>query len=448
MFHGIILSLGRSRAAALIPPMQSDDPKFICQHLAEEATDGYRYRFAWFTGYGRDLNWTCEDCAKSYPTAPEPWLPATPDWLAKNRDKIYWRGICGSPEFKHRQSGLSFSIRDLELEGGLGPFVDVRPVLGSPTCWQALSSNGRLVLFSTQEVKIITSVSLEDLGFEIVVGTGLCISPDNEFAVVFQVSGPNAALVNVKTGKIILKLSRGDYHCERSHFPAAFFRHEDRTYLIAASDWNRLDLYDPATGVMLSERGPTCYVNKERPPHYLDYFHGGLCVSPDQQFVVDNGWVWGGAGILRGWELPAWLHNEWESEDGPTTRVLAWREAWDEPVCWIDNFTLASWGWGDEEWMMPAAVLIDVRDGKQLQWFPGPKVRMSRAWPPVGLAESFFFDRYLFAVHDDIGTTVWDIKSGECLLTDPQVKPWRYHPGSKEFIEITLNGFRVGTLVG
>ncbi|WP_294399903.1 hypothetical protein [Prosthecobacter sp.] len=310
-----------------------------------------------------------------------------------------------------------------------------------------MSTTGRLVLFSTQETKILASVPLEDLGFEITGETGFCISPDNEFAVVSQASGPNAALVNVKTGKIISKLSRGDYHCENSHFPVAFFRNEDRTYLIAASDWNRLDLYDPATGKVLSERGPTCYVNKERPPHYLDYFHGGLCVSPDQQFVVDNGWVWHPMGFLRAWNLPAWLNNEWESEDGPTYRDLACREAWDEPVCWINNFTLASWGWGDEEWMVPAAVLIDVRDGKQLQWFPGPKVRMSGAWPPRRLTESFFFDQYLFAVHDNDGTTVWDIKSGDCLLTDPQVKPWRYHPDSKEFIEITQTGFRVSTLI-
>ena len=425
--------------------MQSDDPQFICQHLVEEAPN--RRMSVWFTGMGAELNWTCEKCAKNYPIPPDPWLPATPEWLALNRDKIYWLGICGTPEVKRRQIGLSFATRDLGLRDIKEPFVDVRPVFDAPNWWQGLSLTGKLVQFCTQDAKIITAVSLEDIGFEITAETGLCLSPGNQFAVLSQASGPNAALIDVGTGKTIKKLSRGDYHCENSHFPVAFFRHSAKTYLIAASDWNRLDLHDPASGKVLSERGPTCHVNNERPPHYLDYFHGALSISPDHQLAVDNGWVWHPMGVLRAWNLPAWLQNQWESEDGATTRDLACREIWDSPVCWIDNSILAYWGWGDDEWLLPEVVLTDVRDGRCLKWFPGPKVRQSGTWPPRKLAESLFFDHYLFAVDDDDGTTVWDIESGECLLTDPQVKPWRYHPDSKEFLEITPAGFRVSTLI-
>ena len=140
------------------------------------------------------------------------------------------------------------------------------------------------------------------------------------------------------------------------------------------------------------------------------------------------------------------MHNVWESEDGSSSRDLVTREYyWDGPVCWIDNSTIAFWGWGrDDDWLIPAAVLVDVRDGSQLSWFPGPGARKA---VPCNLAESFFFDHYLFAVDGEEGTTVWEIKSGECLLTDPQVKPWRYHPDSKEFIENMPTGFRVSTLV-
>lgn len=401
----------------------------------------------WFTGQGKDLNWVCEECAKNHPVPPEVWLPSTPEWLAANRERIYWRAICGNPEVKRTPSSLRFAKRDLEFGEAHGTYVDVRPVLGIPNRWLALSSTGRLVLFSTLDSEVIAALPLEELGFEITAETGMSLCPNNEFAVVAQASGPNATLVRVNTGKTITKLSRGDYHFENSHFPVAFFQHEGRTYLVAASDWNRLDIYDPASGKLLSERGPTCYVNDERPPHYLDYFHGGLCISPDHQFIVDNGWVWHPVGVLRSWNLPAWLHNRWESEDGPTTRDLACREIWDSPVCWIDDSTLAFWGWGDDEWLLPAVVLTDVRDGSRVKWFPGPKVRQSGAWPPRKLAESLFFDRYLFAVDDDEGTTVWDIESGDCLLTDPQVKPWRYHPDSKEFLEITPTGLRFSTLM-
>lgn len=427
--------------------MQSDDPQFICPHLAEGPTD--TDIFVWFTGHNKDLNWSCRACAGNYPTAPASWVPATPAWLAKNRDEVYWDGIRGAPAVKHRESGLSFANRDLELGDEWGNFVDARPVFGSPSCWRALSSKGKLVLLSTQEPRVIHSLTLEDLGFEITAETGLCLSPDNKFAVLTQASGPNAALINVETGKTIKKLSRGDYHFENSHFPVSFFRQKGKTCLIAASDWNRLDIYDPSSGEVLSERGPTRYENKERPAHYLDYFHGGLSISPDDQFIADNGWVWHPVGGIRSWSLKAWMDNKWESEDGPTSRTLAWRDYyWDGPVCWIDSVTLAYWGWGrDDEWLVPAVVLVDVRDGRQLKWFPGPKVRPPAVWPPRRLAESFFFDHYLFAVHDDEGTTVWDIDTGECLLTDPQVKPWRYHSDSKEFIEITPTGLRVSTLM-
>lgn len=425
--------------------MQSDEPQFICRHLAEGTKD--MDMFVWFTGHGKDLNWTCRACAESYPTAPDSWLPATKEWLAMNRDKVYWDGICGKPEVKHRQSGLSFVIRDLELKGGFGPFLDLRSVPGSPSCWQALSSAGRLVSFDSRNGEIISSVLLEGPGFEITSSTGLCLSPEGEFGVIFQASGSDAALMDLKSGKVIKTLSRGGYSSTSSHFSVAFFRYENKSYLIAASDWNCLEIYDPSSGRMLTERGPTQYAGDERPPHYLDYFHGGLSISPDQQYIVDNGWVWHPFGVLRAWNLPAWMHNVWESEDGSSSRDLASRAYyWDGPVCWIDNTTIAFWGWGrDDDWLIPAAVLVDVRDGSQLSWFPGPGARKA---VPCNLAESFFFDHYLFAVDGDEGTTVWDIKSGDCLLTDPKVKPWRYHPDSKEFIEITPTGFRVSTLVG
>lgn len=282
-----------------------------------------------------------------------------PEWLATNRDDMYWEGLVGKPEVKHRTSGLRFATRNLEVQGAATSFVDVRPVESRPSCWRALSATGQLISFSSTDGTILTSTPLNDLGFDITAETGFCLSPDDQFAVVSQASGPNAALAALHTSSTVRKFSRGDYHPENSHFPTAFFLHDGKMHLIAASDWNRLDLYDPATGNLLSERGPTHYISKERPPRCLDYFHGGLSVSPDHQHVVDNGWVWHPVGALRAWNLPAWLRNPWESEDGPTSWNLAWRDYFgDGPVCWINAATLAFWGWGkDDDWLVPAAVL-------------------------------------------------------------------------------------------
>jgi hypothetical protein len=45
--------------------------------------------------------------------------------------------------------------------------------------------------------------------------------------------------------------------------------------------------------------------------------------------------------------------NIWESEDGPTAIGLCAQDDWDQPMCWIDNRTLAAWGEdndSDAEW--------------------------------------------------------------------------------------------------
>jgi hypothetical protein len=44
------------------------------------------------------------------------------------------------------------------------------------------------------------------------------------------------------------------HHCM---FPVTFFTYENKGYLIAGKDWNRVDLYDPETGESLRERDCT-----------------------------------------------------------------------------------------------------------------------------------------------------------------------------------------------
>ncbi len=424
--------------------MESDDPKFICPHMVEKPDEF----LVWFTGVGKELNWACRECTAKYPEPPL-WVPVSDEWISKNRNEVYWDGIRGSPEVKHRTTDMCFLVSEVQAGEKWGDLVDAQPCLGRPGCWLTLSKTGKLMLFSSADSSWVEVCRLPELKFEITAETAICVSPENDFAVVSEASGPNAALVEVASGRLIKELSRGDYHPQNSHFPVAFFKHEGSLLLIAGSCWNRLDIYDPVSGDLLSERGPTNYVNNERPPHYLDYFHGSLRVSPDAQTVVDNGWVWHPVGGLRSWNLPAWLSNPWESEDGPTSRNLVWRDYfWDGPLCWINNTTLVFWGWGrDDDWLVPAAVVMDINGGNVLRWFPGPKVRKSQVWPPRKLADSFFYDRHLFSVSDEEGTSVWDIHTGECLLVDASVKPWRYHPDSKEFLEVLPHGFKLSKLV-
>ncbi len=49
-------------------------------------------------------------------------------------------------------------------------------------------------------------------------------------------------------------------------------------------------------------------------------------------------------------------------------------------------------------------------------------MRPPRAWPPRVPADSLFFDGYLFAVHDEDGTTAWDVATGERVCADATLR--------------------------
>ena len=133
---------------------------------------------------------------------------------------------------------------------------------------------------------------------------------------------------------------------------------------------------------------------------------------------MDNGWVWGPGGVVVAWSLRSWDENNvWESEDGPAKRSLCARHYfWGGPLCWIDDVTLAVWGYGnDDENLISAALLFDIESGRLVRWFAGP-------------TGSFTFDRHLFSCSASEGTSVWDVVTGDRLLHDPAFCPTVYHP--------------------
>jgi hypothetical protein len=177
---------------------------------------------------------------------------------------------------------------------------------------------------------------------------------------------------------------------------------------------------------------------EKHPPHYLDYFHGSLSISPDQQWVVDNGWAWHPVGSVVTWNIPRWLReNPYESEDGSSMLDLYDRTYyWDGPLCWINERVVAVWGYGDDELeLIPAVRLFDVVAEKELGWFAGPE-------------GTLIYDEYLFALSEQHGLTAWDVATGERVLAEPDFYPTRYHRGAKQFLQIDRqNGkMQIGTL--
>jgi hypothetical protein len=419
----------------------------ICQHLTA-APEEYHL---WFTGVGVDCHFVCPDCAGRYPELPTELVEATDALIDHCKSEASWQGICGRPEIKQRLTSLRFTHQSCSLRFPQDSrLIDIQPSVNTPGSWVALLSSGNLALLNPRGGDLEVLFPLTYLSFEIDQETALCLSPKQDYVAVYQVSNQDACVFDLRTGAISARTNRGTYRPENSHYPIAFFEREGRSLLVVATDWNRLDIIDPGSGELLTERAPTCYrKGEERPPHYLDYFHARLSVSPENNWIADSGWVWQPWGSVRSWNLGRWLkENPWEPEDGLSLRKLAGRAYyWDGPVCWIDDSTLAIWGWGeDDEWLIPAIRLLDVQDGQEIGWFAGPEARRPRAWPPKKLAPSLFFDQYLFSVHDEHGIGVWDIETGERLAQDASFAPINYHPASKEFLSSTADGITLSKL--
>jgi hypothetical protein len=127
----------------------------------------------------------------------------------------------------------------------------------------------------------------------------------------------------------------------------------------------------------------------------------------------------------------------WESEDGPSLRRPCYRfYLWDAPLCWLDDATLAVWGFGeDDEEMTPGIRRFDVRTGEELPGISGPEVAPFRAWPPgKERLGQLVFDRWLFAISPQHGTEVWDLTTGERLHYEPGFAPVCYDPRTQAFL--------------
>ena len=357
----------------------------VCVHL-DQAAD-WEYAKA-FSGVGIEYALVCTDC-RSHPEQIEANLrEVSPERFTQIEEGGSWDwdkdALIGRPQVLERATGLSFRHEKINLAGDIpGGIADIQPIRTSARPeWLVLAEDGDLFRVDLGRGSAQRLMNAFGAGPGLTPAWSLHVSPGGEMAAVVETRGRYGVVLDLEAGRPTMRLDRGTDHVEHSNFPAAFAEIDGRLLLVHGTDWNRLDISDPRTGDLLTDRSPTSYGRDEqRPQHDLDYFHGGLAVSPDGEWIVDNGWVWHPVGIVASWSLRRWLEdNPWESEDGPTKRDLCARNYyWDGPLCWIGGRTLAVWGYGnDEENLIPAAVLLRRRVGA-----PGPLVR--RAGRVTGL---------------------------------------------------------------
>jgi hypothetical protein len=96
-------------------------------------------------------------------------------------------------------------------------------------------------------------------------------------------------------------------------FSFTFAQIKGRVVAIHSMAWNQLDVSDPATGQLLTDRSPTSYRRSEdQSVRYLDYFHGAIPICPNSVRVVDDDWVGHQVGVPIGGD--EWLTGTLDHE--------------------------------------------------------------------------------------------------------------------------------------
>lgn len=428
--------------------------KKVCSHILSSKNERSGYIKS-FTGIGIEYDLVCRQCAEKPADINDNLQAVCIKCFAELEEKGYWEDLIGLPQILERQTNLCFKHRTIAIpELTSESILEIKPVESSTeSLWIALTASHKLFTLNLSDNSVQLMFDLSEADFDFKSYISLYISNDARFAAIANDFAENGIVVDLVNKKLTMFLERGDYCSYTTAFPVAFSYLDGRHLLIHGTDWNRLDISDPQTGELLTEREPSSYQHgEERPEHYLDYFHARLLVSPNQEWIADNGWVWHPIGIIDVWNIKRWLNeNIWESEDGSSKRSLCWRDYyWDGPLCWIDDKTLAIWGYGtDDENLIPAVRIFNVESGEEIKCFFGPNVELKDKKTPFHAPyNGLKFDKYLFALSEQNGTAVWDVETGERLLQESNFCPKEYHHGAREFLTIVSDGhFQLSRLV-
>lgn len=439
-----------------------DDATALCVHLRRDSVGTEKEFYRLYSGVGVESELVCPQCERDPALRVQARQLVCAECLDDALIGSTTLGIRGSPQIAIRSTTLHFRHADHQIGEPLSiPIVDIQPLPAAVTSvWLALTADGGLYTIDLLHdvASLVARCALEitylplDAAPHRQEKTSLSISRQGEMAAVVQNGGLQGVVLDLRTGDELMRLQRTDHFAGASAFPLAFIEVEGRTLVIHGTQWNRVDVSDPRTGQLLTTREIQWEqtLPSQRPAHHLEYFHGRLLVSPRQEWVADDGWVWHPFGQPVVWNLQAWLHgNVWETEDGPSLKQLTHRDPWGQPLCWCDDRMLAVWGYeeggtldsnglggyGEDPRLVPAVLLFNPVSGDEVRRFAGPRGML-------------FYDGYLFSCSTMVGTQIWDIETGERLHHDPVCRPTRYHPTAKTFLTLLPEGtFRVSQLV-
>jgi hypothetical protein len=416
-----------------------------CAHLATANHSYFRY----YLGHDLDAELLCRDCDEARKAdegvATHQVCRECHERLLKEEDHAL--GVRGAPGIRVRELPFPTVVRETVLPKHLGAVLALAPLPdGGASAWWVLAEGMTLFRLEaeTGAAQPLCPVTLppddsEPWGGHRVT-PALHASPCGNFVAVVNDHGRFGQILDARTGERRLALDGGDHHQETVPFSFAFIPWKGRTLAIHRTEWNRLDVVDPATGETLTPRGPTRIhpETRRRPVHYLDYFQGALYPSPDHRHLLVDGWVWHPDGIPAVFSVERWLSGHvWEAEDGESRGQACYRAYfWNGPMAWLDDTTVAIGGIGEDgDEMLDGARLFDITQKTPTRW-----LREIRTIP--GPAGRFFGHGGLLYSADATGLARWDPVDGARTGWLSGFCPTHFHHGSREFA-----GIRDGRLV-
>lgn len=240
-------------------------------------------------------------------------------------------------------------------------------------------------------------------------GLTLSASDDGRFLAVAQRRGLEGAVLDLTTGAVVQRLTRGEYHPEHCTFPLLFL---DDHRLVHALEWNQLAVTDVRTGARLDPRPAETK---------LDYFFGALERSSDGRRLATSGWVWHPIAVTAEFELEPWLRGE-TPEPRFTDRGID-GEAWDLPLCWAG----------------PANLITFTTDADQRTYLfrcevtsDGPNTSLEA---PLAHALAWRRDELLCLGED--ATVAHDVETLAPRATTP-LGTFAWHPGTQEALSASV----------
>jgi hypothetical protein len=265
-------------------------------------------------------------------------------------------------------------------------------------------------------------------------------SKRGEFAAIVNDYGRYGQVIDLRSRAVTIALDGGEYHSETVPFSFAFANVFGRVVAVHRTAWNRLDVSDPSTGELLTQRDSPSYRSGEQlPEHYLDYFHGALYVSPNGTNMLDDGWVWAPVGIPTVWSVESWISdNAWESEDGPTKKDLgACHYYWNRAAAWLDERRVAIGGIGnDDVEIIAGARIFDATlpdSPARLRGVSGGAHELVEFAGPAGV---FFSDGTWLFSSDETGLSRWDPKDGLQTGRLEGFHPTHHHRSAGELAQL------------